>query len=155
MGEADMLKAGPESYTACEPELQAIYPQHWAELAVDPDIPLEPDYEVYRALDAGNKIAFVTLRDEYSRLAGYFIGFIWRELHYKSCVACFTDIFYVLPEFRKGWSGVKLFRAVEAELRRRDVQRWYVTSKLHKDSSALLRRCGFAATESHFSKRLK
>jgi len=149
-----MLVAQAEPYTKVLPELQEIYPDHWRELAAAPDIPLDPNYEAYRTLDTAGCVLVVTLRDD-KRLAGYFIGFLFPELHYLSCYACTGDIFYIRPEYRlRGWGGVKLFRQVEAELRKRKVQRWHVTSKLAHDCSPLLRRMGFIPVEMHFSKRL-
>jgi GNAT superfamily N-acetyltransferase len=143
-----------ERYTKCEPELIAIYDRHWRELNVAPDIPLEPQYSTYQQLDAADAVILTTLRDD-GRLVGYFMGFIFPELHYKSVLACFGDIFYILPEYRSGWNGIKLFRFTETVLGERGVTRWHVTSKLHKDSGALLKRLGFAAIETHYSKRLK
>ncbi len=148
-----MLYAQVESYANCLPELKAIYPDHWRELAVDQDIPLEPNYPGYAKLDEAGCVLLVTLRDG-AKLAAYFIGFLFPEMHYVNCYACTGDIFYVLPAYRNGFAGVRLFRAVEKALRLRGVQRWHVTSKLHKDSGALLRRMGFTAVETHYSKRL-
>ena len=155
-----MLTAQVESYTTAEPELQAIHPQHWQELAVSLDIPLQPNYEAYRFLDSKGCMILVTLRDG-PKLAGYFQGFLFPEMHYQTCLACTGDVFYVLPEYRgKGLAGLKLFRAVETALRERHVQRWHVTSKLSnstgedKDSGVLMRRLGMKAIEVHYSKRL-
>jgi GNAT superfamily N-acetyltransferase len=153
------LAAQVECYSDVVDELRGIYPQHWAELAVAADIPLEPNYEGYRLLEHNNMLLLVTLRDG-AKLAGYFIGFLMAELHYTSCTSCTGDIFYVLPEYRKQWAGVKLFRAVEAELRKRNITRWHVTSKIsnmrgeNKDSGILLKRLGFTPVEVLYSKRL-
>jgi GNAT superfamily N-acetyltransferase len=154
------LTAKPEPYAECLPELKRVYPQHWQELAVSDDIPLKPQYEAYRRMDAQGQLLLVTLRDTDGSLAGYFLGFLLRELHYKTCLSCLGDIFYILPRYRGGFAGLKLFRAVEKELKRLGVQRWHVTSKLtnaagdDKDSSPLLRRMKFTAVEVHYSKRL-
>lgn len=156
-----MLTAQVEPYSEVFPELLAVYPRHWRELAVSKDIPLAPNYQGYAALDQAGHLLLVTLRDGQDKLAGYFIGFLFPELHYSSVIACTGDIFYVLPEYRgRGLPGVRLFREVERALRLRGVDRWHVTSKLtnsdgeDKDSGALLRRLGFQAVEVHYSKRL-
>lgn len=147
------LVAAVESYSDCEAELREIYPRHWAELNTAGDIPLDPNYDNYRQLDAAGVVLLVTLRHA-RRLVGYFIGFLFPELHYQTVFACIGDIFYVLPEFRKGRAGTQLFRAVEVELRKRQVDRWHVNSKIHRDCGALLRRLGFSAVEVQYSKRL-
>lgn len=133
--------------------MKALYPDHWRELAQDSDIPLRPRYGAYAALADADQILVVTLRDD-GALAGYFMGFVLPELHYETCIACIGDIFYLLPAYRRSQNGVKLFRHVEVECRKRNVQRWHVTSKLKKDCGALLRRLGFTAVEMHYSKRL-
>jgi len=152
-----MLTAYVQSYHVCLEELKGIYPQHWAELAVDKDIQLAPNYEAYDRLYAADALVLVTLRDVH-RLVGYFLGVIIPELHYTGCKTCMTDIFYVLPEYRGGaglmTSGLRLFKEAERELRRQRVQRWYANSKLHRDSGALFRRLGFTPVEMSYCKRL-
>lgn len=151
-----MLVAQAEAYTTCLPELRLLYPSHWEELAVDHDIPLAPRYDIYEAMDKAGLVLLTTLRDD-GALAGYFIGFLMPEMHYGGCLACTGDIFYVRPYLRKldPWAGVKLFRFTETVLRDRGVQRWYAVSKLLRDSGAMLRRLGFTAIETNYSKRLK
>lgn len=146
------LTAQVERYISTEAELREVYPQHWAELAVNKDaIQLDPNYEAYQALDRAGSILLVTLRDR-DRLAGYIIGFLFPALHYQTSFECFTDIFYVRPEYRGGWDAVRMFRKFHAELKVRQVNRWHVTSKDHKDSGPLLRRLGFQAIETHYSR---
>ncbi len=147
------LIAAIEGYTAVEPELRELYPQHYNELATDKDIPLAPNYAGYRTLDANGCVFLVTLRDA-GRLAGYFLGFLFPELHYQSCLACTGDIFYVRPEYRRGTAGLQMFRFAKRELKARGIQRWHVTTKLHQDCGALLRRVGFSPVEMHYSMRL-
>lgn len=64
------------------------------------------------------------------------------------------DIFYIAREHRNGSLGVRLFRAVEKELRLLKVQRWFVGSKEHADASKLFERLQFAKVETYYSKWL-
>lgn len=146
-----MLTAHIEPYSETIGELKEIYPRHWKELALNQrQVPLDPQYEVYLARDRAGELLLVTLRSA-GKLAGYFLGFIAPALHYKTCLTLTMDIFYVLPEFRHGAAGLKLFRAVEAEARRRGVQRMFVGSKLHKDASRLFERLGYEPVEKFYS----
>jgi hypothetical protein len=45
-----------------------------------------------------------------------------------------------------------MFRFVEAELRRRGVQRWFMGSKTHADASPLFKRIGATPVETYYSK---
>jgi GNAT superfamily N-acetyltransferase len=63
------------------------------------------------------------------------------------------DIYWVHPSVRgKGLPGVKLLRKVEAEAKRRGVQRLYFGSKLHKDSSRLFQFMKMDPVEVYYSK---
>lgn len=148
------MTAHVESLTEHLPELMYLLPLHYEELALNKDkVPLDPQYEVYRERDAAGAVLFVTLRDA-GELVGYFVGFIAPGLHYKTCLTCTMDIFYLRKDKRTGSGGVRLFRFVEAELKRRGVQRWFMGSKVHADASALFKRIGAAPVETYYSKWL-
>lgn len=149
-----MITCHIESFTERLPELQKLLPEHYKELALNQDkVPLDPQYEVYMEREKQGGLLFVTLR-EAGELVGYFIGFIAPGLHYRTCLTCTMDIFYVRQDKRRGSAGVRLFRFVERELRRRGVQRWFMGSKVHADASALFKRIGASPVETYFSKWL-
>lgn len=149
------LTAHVESLTDRLDELRPVLPLHWAELALNKDeVPLDPQYSVYLDRDAAGGVVFVTLRKR-GELVGYFVGFVAPGLHYQTCLTCTMDIFYVVPEHRGGSGGLVLFQAVERELKRRGVQRWFVGSKVHMDASWLFERLGFERVEIYYSKMLE
>lgn len=149
-----MITAQLESFTERLDELKPIFPIHWEELALDKDkVPLDPQYDIYQAREERGELIFVTLRKQ-GELIGYFIGFIAAGLHYKTCLTCTMDIFYVHPDHRGSSAGAQLFQFVEKELRRRSVDRWFVGSKCHLDASWLFERLGFERVEVYYSKWL-
>lgn len=149
-----MMTCQVESFTERLGEFQPLFPLHWEELALNKDkVPLDPQYDVYVAREARGELLFVTLR-ELGTPVGYFIGFIAPGLHYRTCLTCTMDIFYVHPAKRGGRGGIKLFKFVEKELRRRGVDRWFVGSKCHADASWLFEILGFDRAEVYYSKWL-
>lgn len=148
-----MLTTQIESFTERLGELKALFPEHWQELALNRDkVPLDPQYDVYVAREARGELLLVTMRND-GEIKGYFIGFIAPGLHYRTCLTCTMDIFYIHPDLRaKGMPGVRLFRAVEKELRRRGVQRWFAGSKVQADASALFEFLDFERVEVYYSK---
>lgn len=147
-----MITAQLESFRAGLPELKPLLPGHWAELALDKDkVPLDPMYEIYFAREERGEVLYMTLRES-GKLVGYFIGFIAPGLHYRTCLTCTMDIFYVHPDHRDGKGALRLFRAVEREARRRGAQRWFAGSKLHKDTGRLFEALGFEPIETYYSK---
>lgn len=150
-----MITCHVESFEERLAELQELLPLHYRELALNQDkVLLQPQYHVYIERERAGGLLFVTLRDA-GDLVGYFIGFIAPGLHYSTCLTCTMDIFYVRQDKRNGSAGVRMFRFVEAELRRRGVQRWFMGSKVHADASALFKRIGAAPVEIYFSKWLE
>lgn len=147
-----MMTAQLESFREGMSELKALLPGHYDELALDKEsVPLDPQYDIYFAREDRGELLYMTLRED-SRLVGYFIGFIAPGLHYRTCLTCTMDIFYVHPDHRNGRGGLRLFRSVEKELRRRGVQRWFVGSKTHKDASRLFEALKFRPIETFYSK---
>ncbi len=149
-----MITAQVENLTEVLEELKPLFPLHWEELALNKDdIPLDPQYDVYLQRDARGEIVFVTLRDA-GELIGYFVGFVNPGLHYKTCLTCIMDIFYLVQDKRGQRGGITLFKKVEQELKRRGVQRWFVGEKLHKPCGWLFKMLGFEPVETTHSKMI-
>jgi GNAT superfamily N-acetyltransferase len=147
-----MLTAQVESLTDRLEEMKPLFPLHWEELALDKDkVPLDPQYDAYLARDALGEVLFVTVRGA-GELVGYFVGFVAPGMHYRTCLTLTMDIFFVHPGSRGKAAGLMLFRAVEAEAKRRGVQRMFVGSKNHKDASRLFVALGFEPVETYHSK---
>lgn len=148
-----MITVQLESFEDRLEELKVLLPLHWRELAINQDkVPLAPNFDFYIQYERGGQLIFMTLRED-GALKGYFIGFITPGLHYSTCLTCKMDIFYIHPDSRgSALPGLKLFREVEQELKRRKVQQWYVGSKIKQDASALFRRLGFEPIEVYHSK---
>lgn len=135
-------------------EIKLLLPMHYKELALDQEfVPLEPQYEVYLEKEEKGQLLFTVLR-EAGTMIGYFVGFIEPHLHYKTCLTCTMDIFYVHPEKRRQGAGRTLFEDVEKELRRRGVQRWFMGTKVHQDCSYLFEEIGAIFVEKYYSKWL-
>jgi GNAT superfamily N-acetyltransferase len=148
------LVASVEDFFAALPEMLPMLPQHWRELALDKEqIPLDPRWGDYRALYDQGKLLLVTLRER-GQLVGYCWLIVAPGLHYGSTLHATVDIFWVAPSHRGRMGGRRLFRAVEAELRRRGVVRWVASSKHHRDCGRLLEAVGMRPFETLYSKML-
>lgn len=146
-----MITVQIEPLTERLPELMPLFPKHYAELALNQDrVPLDPDYSIYVERDRRGEVLLVTARED-AALIGYFVGFIAPGLHYRTCLTLTMDIFWVAPESRGAGAGWHIFKAVEAEARRRGVQRMLVGSKLHKDASFLFEKLGYEEVERYFT----
>ena len=140
-----------ESFEERLPELLPLLPLHYEELALNQDkVPLSPQYDIYIERERRGELMFIVVRDG-GELIGYFIGFVAPGLHYSTCLTLTMDIFFIHPEHRGNSTGLKLFNAVEAEAKRRSVQRMFVGSKTHLDASFLFERLGYTKVETYYS----
>ena len=135
-------------------ELKGILGVHYEELALNKDsVPLRPQWHVYRQREEAEQLVYVALRSG-GELIGYIIMFVAPGLHYETCLTAHMDILFVRPDRRDAAAkGVLLMLDVlEAELKRRGVQRWFMGTKLHKDIGVIFRRRKFEAVEMTYSK---
>lgn len=93
-------------------QAQALAREHWQETEAGfSDVPPVLDLDVYRALeDSGAAVAFAAFSD--GLLVGYVSGFVVRHGHYPFLVGQ-HDLLFVLPQFRKGRTGLRLMAAAE------------------------------------------
>ena len=147
-----MLTFAVESYRKVVHELKELYPRHWEELALDKDeIALDPDYERYMSFDLAGMIHLFTARDG-RKLVGYFIFIVLPSLHYKKSLQAYYDIFYLLPEYRKGWNGIRFVRFAESSLKKAGVQKMYVGVKLNHDFGKVFEYLNFQPAERIYTK---
>lgn len=149
-----MMTFAVESLTQNLEALKPMFPLHWEELALNKDcVPLDPQYDIYLRRDAMGEVMFVAGRAA-GELIAYFVGFVAPGLHYKTCLTLTMDIFWVRHEYRGKSAGIRLFKTVEAEAKRRGVRRMFMGSKLHKDAGWLFERLGYAPVETYYSKMI-
>lgn len=136
-------------------EAKPLLQRHWEEIAHDKElVPLDPDWQRYALMEAMGQLSVVTVRVG-GKMVGYCCMFVAPGMHYRSTLEARMDIFWIAPEYRGRYGGVRLFRAVERELKRRGVKRIYVGSKLVHDSSRLFQAMGYTPVEAWFTKMVR
>jgi hypothetical protein len=158
-----MITYQKESFRPLIDELHGIIEIHWEEVALDREaIPLNPWWDKYLRLELEGILHVLTVRDS-GRLVGYYFGLVCPHLHYAQSITGHTDIFYLDPEYRTGYTGIKLFIEAEKMLRRLNVQKMYIANKVHStvhgrkqtlDMEPMFTRLGFRFIEKHYAKLL-
>ncbi|MFM0566969.1 hypothetical protein PQQ88_01300 [Paraburkholderia caledonica] len=144
-----------EPFSGVYGELLPLLRKHYGEISTHKDhgVPLDPVVEVYRARELDGSLLMVIGRER-GEIVAYFVCFIAPGLHYRDCLTCSPDIFFVREDKRTGLAGVRMFRFVEKELKRRGVRRWAVGSKVQHDASALFKFLDFEPVETTYEKWL-
>lgn len=134
-------------------ELEQLFPEHYEELCVTKEFPLEPDYEQYRALGKAGMLRTITCRVD-GKLIGYIAFIVQPHLHYKSCRTAFEDLYFLKKEYRKGRVGIRMFKYAEQALKQHGVNRIIMHTKVHLDNSRLFEYLGYKHTDKLFTKIL-
>ncbi len=145
-----------EPIEPCLPELLALWPRHWEELAIFKDrIPLRPQTDEYIRRNMAGTLFLATIRWD-GRMAGYFICNAAPGFHYGETLTGTMDIMWIDPDLRHRGLFLPLYRCVERELRRRGVKAFYCGHKtdkpLHMDK--MLPKLGFIPADSYWIKWL-
>ena len=150
-----MITFATEDFEDFQPELALLVPEHYKEIALNQnEIPLDPDWEHYRELNRACRLHCVTVRDD-GKLVGYHLTIITSMLHYRTTISGITDVYFIKPEFRKGFTAVRMFKFVEAELRTMGCKQLITATKKHLDISKVLERLGYKPVETVFRKMLR
>lgn len=150
-----MITFAIERFDEVYGELLPLLHEHYAEISTHHEhrVPLEPQAGIYHARQADGSLMMVIGRER-GKIVAYFVAFIAPGLHYASCLTCLPDIFFVRKDRRTGLAGVRMFRFVEKELKRRGVKRWAVGSKAQHDTTALFKFLDFEPVEMTYEKWL-
>lgn len=134
---------------------EKLFPFHWEELALDKDvIKQDMDHERYLALDRNGALHTTTARF-HGELVGYAVNFLMPHMHYKSSgLMALCDMYFVLPMFRKGGTGIKLFQKMEAGLKRKGVVRAHISCKVHQSHKQIFEHMGWKHSDETFTKVL-
>lgn len=136
------------------PEMELLFPAHWEEVARDREtIKLNPDWPSYFQMEDAGQVQALIVRSE-GKVIGYHVSFLKVHLHYADSLHAFTDLYFILPEFRVGRVGIQMFREVEKEWRRRGVVKAFTGTKCSADKSRIFEHLGWNRTEYLFTKVL-
>lgn len=117
------------------------------------ELPLDPDFEKYRKLDALDMVKCFTARRG-GELVGYVVYFTAFSLHHRTVKSAHGDIVYVKADLGLGRVVFLLLEAAEATMRAEGVQYcgWFV----HQDGRArqILERRGYKADELVMEKKI-
>lgn len=144
-----------EKWADCVHEMREIWPEHWASLALDKEqIALACDEAKYEQGEALGCLHIVTARAD-GKLVGYYYGMLMHHLHYKDAgLMCYSDVYYLKPEYRKEMNGILFLRAVEKSLKDRGVVKLYISTKAHQDNGKLFEFLGMKLSDRVFTKLL-
>ena len=147
-----MLTYKVERFEQFVKEVIPLWQDHWEEIATHKDkIPLDPDFDRYQQLQDREQLICITVRDN-GKLVGYSFMFVFPHIHYKSTIIGLNDLLYLKPEYRKGFSGVKLIKMSEEQCRLKGAKKvvWHI--KTDHNFGKIMERLGYNLFEVNYGK---
>ncbi|WP_157407089.1 hypothetical protein [Janthinobacterium sp. CG3] len=147
-----MITFQVEKWRDALPEMEPILVQHWHEIALGhAQVPLDIARDRYQAMCDAGVLHVVTVRDD-GVMVGYHVAIVSGHLHYLSTVHGITDVYFILPAYRKGFTGIRLFKYVEVAMRKLGVKKLITGTKRHLDQGKVLQFLGYSPTETIYTK---
>lgn len=136
-------------------ELKPLLMGQWRELGLYQDrVPMDMDWDRYKSLDDLGMLKITTGRDG-DRLIGWYVSVVIPHLHYRTTVYGYNDIYYMLPDYRTGMLGMKLFMEMEKSMRDLGVKALISISKTLRPVDPLFERLGWSNQGTTYMKVLE
>src|SRR6266540_4274531 len=136
----------------CFAEVKPLLEAHWQEVAPWPDLPLDPDWDLYRTVeDAGWLLAYTVRMG--ADLAGYAVYFVRPDVHSKGGVSATQDLLFLVPDLRVRF-GARFIAWCDEQLRKAGVQIVYQGVTPRHDFGPLLERLGYERFRTVWIRRL-
>ena len=143
-----------ESFREIWPEARDLLEQHYKEIGLyNSKVVFDPDVERYESLCDAGALYIVAVRVE-GTLVGYCANFITQSLHYKATKSCINDVFYIHPDYRKGFLGVRLIKEMESLMKEEGVNVLMFNFKTYAPLDSLFSRLGWDFSEKVYTKYL-
>jgi hypothetical protein len=144
---------GQEKFETVSEEIKPLIEEHYHEIAKYKDIPLEPDWACYKAMETLGVLKIFTCRDEDTNaLIGYSIYFVRAHIHYKTCLTAQQDILFIRKEYRG--KGMRFIKWCDEQLKAMGVQMTIHHVKAAHNFGPMLERIGYELMDLIYTRRL-
>lgn len=142
-----------ETYDQVINDMKPLMYEHYHEIAKYQDIPLEPDWEAYKAMETLGILNVFTCRDtETKELLGYGVYLVKKHLHYQSCLVAQQDILFITKE--KRGQGGRFILWCDEQLRANGVNMVVHHVKATHNFGPMLERLGYELMDLIYTRRI-
>lgn len=137
------------------PDAGPLLERHWQEVGTCPNShALLINVPIYEAVESIGGLHIITARTLHGTLIGYAIYFVQDYPHVQGLRMAQSDAVYLLPEWRKGFTGLRLLQEAEYALKSNGVGFINQVCTHKKDFSCILKRMGYTIAEYTYRKEL-
>ena len=135
-------------------EMKPLLHTHNEEMGIDvEEVTLDVMWDTYLTLEEADILHVVIARDG-EDIVGYYASYIQPHIHYANEVFSSNDTIYLKPEYRKGFTGIRLIKETEKQMRERGVTLMAIVYKEKQPIDRLLTILGWSPEERTWLKYL-
>ena len=140
-----------ETLTQTKPEICKFVEDHYAEVNVFKDRPLDINWAQYLKVEAFGNYKLLVARVD-GELVGWIGFFVYEHMRHIGYKIAKEDWYYVDPKVRGNGIGKALFEHSEVVLKQSGVHRVMVSCKVNHDHTKLIASLGYTHHEKNFTK---
>ena len=148
---ASGVKFSGEKASEMIPDAMKLFSEHWNEINLYEDIPLDPDFELYKKLDEMKLIRVFTARDD-GKLVGYCVYAVASDRQHKNTIQAVQDLLFITKE-KRGF-GMDFIKWCDDMLKKEGVEVVYQHSNKDHDFGPVLERIGYKFVCRVYARRL-
>ena len=134
-------------------ELLSLLQQHHEEVSHCPDVPIEPDFNIYRKMEDMGILRIFTAREN-GEIVGYSVFFVSASIHHKSKLQAAQDLLFLRPDYRRGFTAYRFIKWCDDQLRADGVKSIFQYVNVKSDFGSLLERMGYNKFETLYVRRV-
>lgn len=135
-------------------EIAPLLQLDWDEIEHRKDVrQLDPDWDAYQTIEDSGCLRIFTARSD-GVLVGYFVVLLMPSLHSKGLMQATADVIFLRKEYRKGFTGYRLFKFAEQCVKDDGAAVLHVTTTNMNLIDPLMEKLGYTAIETKFEKVL-
>jgi len=139
-----------EKYEDITDDIDGLYNDAVDEILVGCPFKHEVDHDQFIALDNAGLLQLVTARDD-GKLVGFHATSILNDIFYKDKKTAFVLMYYLSKPYRGG-GGFKMFKYADDLFKHKNVDRSFMSRKIHLDNEGLFKRLGYTKIEANYEK---
>jgi len=141
-----------EAFITIMAELPPLVLEHYKEVSIGENgDDVQVDWKRYVSLEMAGALHILTVRAG-GKLVGYHFNMVYPHLRHSDRLCSWSDVFFVLSEYRRGTVGLKLFTENEKMLAKMGVKKVFTATKMHINLQKLMKRLKYKAIETVFTK---
>lgn len=145
------MKFSIEPYGELIDDINYLYDIAVDEVVIDCPFKYEVDHDQFMGMDSIGILRAVAARDD-DKLAGVHISMITNDIFYKDKKTAFVLDYFLLKEYRGGGRGLKMFQFVEDDNVKRNIDRSFMSRKIHINNEKLFNALGYNHIEANYEK---